>query len=366
VTTALLTFHACINYGSYWQARCLLEALVARGHDAVLLDHRCPRANRAEWRCALSPLAPAPMPRSDRAPYRRKVRRFFEAVEALPRSAPFPLDQPTGCGDFDLVVVGSDEVWNHPWYGARPVFFGEGLRTKQLVAYAGSFGNWSHAQGLHEGWADRLRAFHRISVRDDNSRRLVHRALGSEPTMVLDPCLQFPGHPSPGSSRDGRDVVVYGHTFSDWFARRARHWAGRRGLRLVSVGYRNDWADEQWLDAGPQDFADAIGGARAVLTNFFHGCVFAIRSGKSFLCEQSAYRSIKIRDLVADLACEAHVARQDRPAWAAEAVLDQPLAPAILARLAQRRRESAQYMDLSIPIRQSGRPGAGQRHATPR
>jgi hypothetical protein len=27
----ILTFHKCINFGSYWQARCLAEGLRARG-----------------------------------------------------------------------------------------------------------------------------------------------------------------------------------------------------------------------------------------------------------------------------------------------------------------------------------------------
>ena len=44
----VLTFHRCINYGSYWQARCLTEGLRRRGHDAGLLDHRSARVNRAE------------------------------------------------------------------------------------------------------------------------------------------------------------------------------------------------------------------------------------------------------------------------------------------------------------------------------
>src|SRR5690606_27642994 len=35
----ILTFHRCINYGSYWQARCLIEGLRRMGADAVLLDH---------------------------------------------------------------------------------------------------------------------------------------------------------------------------------------------------------------------------------------------------------------------------------------------------------------------------------------
>ena len=28
----VLTFHRCINFGSYWQARCLVEGLRSRGH----------------------------------------------------------------------------------------------------------------------------------------------------------------------------------------------------------------------------------------------------------------------------------------------------------------------------------------------
>ena len=31
----VLTFHRCINYGSYWQARCLVEAIAARGDMTI-------------------------------------------------------------------------------------------------------------------------------------------------------------------------------------------------------------------------------------------------------------------------------------------------------------------------------------------
>ena len=50
-------------------------------------------------------------------------------------------------------------------------------------------------------------------------------------------------------------MAVYGHNFSDWFVVRMREWARKRNMRLVSIGYRNDWADTQWLTAGPEDFA---------------------------------------------------------------------------------------------------------------
>src|SRR3954470_9533735 len=81
----VLTFHRCINYGSYWQARCLVSGLRARGHDAVLLDHESARVNRAEWRCALRPLLPEATPRADFPLYAAKARKLLRAIDALPR-----------------------------------------------------------------------------------------------------------------------------------------------------------------------------------------------------------------------------------------------------------------------------------------
>jgi len=56
-TVGILTFHRCINYGSYWQARCLVDGIRKLGPEAVLLDHRPVNIDRVEWRCALTPTA---------------------------------------------------------------------------------------------------------------------------------------------------------------------------------------------------------------------------------------------------------------------------------------------------------------------
>lgn len=54
----ILTFHKCINYGSYWQALCLAEGNRALGHEVELLDHDCKCVRRSEARCALHPKLP--------------------------------------------------------------------------------------------------------------------------------------------------------------------------------------------------------------------------------------------------------------------------------------------------------------------
>src|SRR5690606_31913419 len=126
----------------------------SRGFDAVLLDHDSWRVKRAEWRCGLSPLQPQPSGTADGARYALKMGSFLLAHSALPRSRRFDLDRPPGFEAFDIVVVGSDEVWNlaHPWYGRYPLFFGDGIRPARLVSYAASFGSYVPEGGLGRDW----------------------------------------------------------------------------------------------------------------------------------------------------------------------------------------------------------------------
>lgn len=345
----VLTFHRCINYGTYWQARSLLAGLVARYGNAVLIDHASSRVSAAERKCGFHPILPARNRFPDALRYGEKMLKFLRDIARLPRSRRFPLDAPEAMPGFETIVVGSDEVWNlsHPWYGGCPLFFGQGTRSKRLVSYAASFGNYDASAGLDPKWSEQLARFDAISVRDRNSQSLVKAATGAKPPLVLDPCLQFPP-PSPAQRWKGpREpfIAVYGHTFSASFARKVRRAATRRRLTLVSIGYRNSWADRQWLSAGPMDFAQAIERSAAVVTNFFHGCVFALRFHRPLVAELSSYRSNKVKDLLESLGAEEHLAMEGAPTAEIERLLGSAPQPAVRDRIAARRSVSFEYLD---------------------
>ncbi|MFL0585037.1 polysaccharide pyruvyl transferase family protein [Sphingomonas olei] len=352
----VLTFHRSINYGSYWQARCLVEGLRARGLDAELLDHR---SRCVEWREARNAFQPTLPMRTDPrhfAALGRKTRALIAAVDALPLSPPFPLRNPAQAPHYDAVVVGSDEVWNfrHPWYSGEPIFFGDRLPTDRLVSYAASVGNHDLADGIDGPWLDRLRRFDALSVRDENSRALLAPLAADQaeaaggPPLVLDPCLQFPGViPDAAASGPGRYALIYGHSFPDWYTAQLRRWADRSGTRLVAVGYPSPIADEARIDADPAEFSALFAGAAAVATNFFHGCVFAIRHHRPFVCAASPYRRNKVQDLTNMLGLERHLVTA--------AVSDDDFAdrlgalPAGLAdRLATERASSARFLDHAL------------------
>ena len=344
----VLTFHACINYGSYWQARCLVEAIAGLGHEAVLLDHRSVAVERRELRCAFQPTLPERTSRAHFPALAAKVRAFRESVAALPRSAPFDLDVAPDLAGFDAVVVGSDEVWNfrHPWYAGKQLFFGRGIDA-WLIAYAASLGSHDAEDGIAPLHADLLRRFVAISVRDDNTRRAILDALGTEPPTVLDPCLLNP-EPFRVAPAEGRYAVIYGHDFPAAFAREVRAWADARDLRLVSIGYPNAVADEERIDAGPAEFAALMAGATAIATTFFHGCVFALANAKPFACAASPYRRNKLRNLAAKVGAEARLLGPEATGADYARCLDRPLSPEIGKRIASLRDTSRAYLATAL------------------
>lgn len=346
----VLTFHKCINYGSYWQARCLVEGLRQRGNDVVLLDHDSPEIRAAELRCAVQPTLPDPTPNRLRIAYKSKVRRFLEAFGRLPLSPPFPIDRPSDAGDFDAIVVGSDEVWNfcHPWYADKPIFFGDSLRADRLISYAASFGNHDAGRGIADHRAEQLRRFNHLSVRDQNSRRLLEPAIERDVPLVLDPCLQFADRIPLQAGDDDDYCLVYGHSFPPWLQRTARAWSVDKGLRLISVGYANDWADEQRIDVAPEDFPALVLGATAVVTNFFHGCVFCLLAQKPFVAIRTDYRSNKIVDLLAQLAAGERLVSDQATAETIADLLDRPPGEATEERLREDRERSQAFLDAAL------------------
>jgi hypothetical protein len=347
----ILTFHKCINYGSYWQARCLAEGLRARGADVELLDHDCKCIRRAEVRCALQPALPERTPLHQLKEYAEKTRRFVRAIAQLPLSKRFSLHEPEASDEYDAIIVGSDEVWNfrHPWYGSKPIFFGEGLKADRLVSYAASFGNHSAWDGIDPAWAQKLGQFSAISVRDENSWHLVRNGISREPEVVLDPCLQFAeAIPSQPAAEEEPFALVYGHRFPPWLKDSARGWADRRQVKLVSVGYSNDFANEQRIAADPHEFARLVAGAQAVITNFFHGCVFALLNGKPWASAPSEYRSIKIPDLAATVGAEHRLVAEETPDSEFADLLETPMVPEVAANIERARARSNAYLDAAL------------------
>jgi polysaccharide pyruvyl transferase WcaK-like protein len=317
-----------------------------------ILDHHSARVDFAEWRCALNPVLPTPVPESDIPLYRKKTEKFFAAFRSYDLSKAFNLDDPPSFEQYDVIVVGSDEVWNlsHPWYGGKTLFYGSGIKSGKLISYAASFGNYDSSNKLESQWASMISEFDRISVRDYNSSEDIKNSLGFQPEIVLDPCLLYPVNIESKTNKNYRYIAVYGHNFSPFFAQSLRFWADRKKIKLISIGYRNDWAHQQWIDAGPDDFIFCIAQSEAVITNFFHGCIFSLSFFKPFICDITQYRSNKIRDLMRLLRSEYRISGNEDSPDIAYSLLALPPENHVLERISNLRNRSDYFLRRSLLV----------------
>lgn len=92
--------------------------------------------------------------------------------------------------DGDLAVIGSDEVFSLE-IGVNPFLYGNGLRAKHVISYAGSFGPTTYEdiqkQNQQAMISAGLRHMDAISVRDQNSQDIISRLIGTKVELDVRP-----------------------------------------------------------------------------------------------------------------------------------------------------------------------------------
>ncbi|MRW93034.1 hypothetical protein GJ699_23835 [Duganella sp. FT80W] len=296
----ILTMHRVLNYGSFMQGYALKSVIESFGHDVRFMDFQNGqprhRGQKVEMPTLANKLSKIPGALSDIAGtvrkrlFRHKFNTYFRDTCWNMLGVP---EQPNYSLRADAVVIGSDEVFNYTQnhsFGYVPALFGHGIEAPLILSYAPSAGyaNWTDAQA--DGIADELRSglqrLSHISVRDENTRRLVELCTGNNPTLVVDPTLIYDfDHLLPAEPVvQGRYMVVYayeGRMDSPQEIETITAFARKHGLKLVTAGSYHGWCDEN-LVVSPFELLRLFKDAEYVVTDTFHGSIFAMKHGRQF------------------------------------------------------------------------------------
>lgn len=91
---------------------------------------------------------------------------------------------------FDFFVVGSDQVWKpHYYFFAGKCDFFTFSKDSQKISYVASFGVSEKSPERKEEYAEYLKSFKTISVKENQEVRIVKDLADREATVVLDPTL---------------------------------------------------------------------------------------------------------------------------------------------------------------------------------
>lgn len=294
----VMSMQRIFNYGSSLQAYALRNLLIdaSPGSEVRYLDYRAGAPLMAEGTATRSKLIRT----------LTKVREYGETKAAISDKTRFfnhkrhyarryysqvGIEQSPQYGTaVDLQVIGSDEVFNCVQANANVGFsrdlFGIESAAKSVVSYAASFGNTTLAKldayGVRDIVADGLRNFDAVSVRDENSARIVEELCGERPEIHLDPTLVYnlmgrdEGVPR-GKIREKPYMIVYGYSGRFTAAENVavKEFARAHGLRVLAFGGLQECADE-FVDCGPFELLAYFRDAAYVVTDTFHGTIFSV------------------------------------------------------------------------------------------
>ena len=197
----ILSMQRIANYGSFLQAYGLKSILEELGCKVQFVDyHPGPCLVSADGGYGLfRKVAKVAETFRYKAPFADKLR--FIKYKKNYTANYYPLlgisDEMNYAPELDLLVIGSDEVFNcvqsNTNVGFSPELFGQGHRAKRLISYAGSFGNTTleklEKYGVAQQVGTYFNDFDAISVRDANSGKTVEALTGKKPEYHLDPVL---------------------------------------------------------------------------------------------------------------------------------------------------------------------------------
>jgi hypothetical protein len=203
---------------------------------------------------------------------------------------------------YDLLIVGSDEVWKieprlRPFDPSFYLDFGDRDSTR-IVSYAASASTKSDMRERAPDVAPLLNRLHAISVRDRNTANMVKELTGREPVEVLDPTFLWDFRSEAEVPLEKSDyLALYGWPDARQSAA-LRDFARCKGLRFVAVGCRNCLADKNYIGIGPGEWLRLVRHAKYFVTDYFHGAAFGLHFGIPFAVYVNPWKRIKIESLM--------------------------------------------------------------------
>ena len=213
-------------------------------------------------------------------------------------------------GDFDAIVVGSDQIWRPKFFRASwlkdyPQAFLNFARDWDIkrYGYGISFGvdEWEFPQKFIPEFANLAQKFISLSFREDSGVELSRRYLHKDAVHVLDPTMVVSQElylnliKESGVPKSNGSLFYYMLDKSPVKQGLIDRVARERRLQPFTVlakSARDFGTLEERIVPPVESWLRAFADARFVVTDSFHGCVFSIIFGKPFVAIGNVKRGL--------------------------------------------------------------------------
>lgn len=304
----IVTFYRVPNYGAMLQAYSLWKYLEACGHEVVFIQHkRCVAKRMPLWRCFVSRSL-----KGARTKFKNYVRfPMIEFAKNYPQTRYCETidDVKIAAADCDAYIVGSDQMWNPLWCSSNEnlplVMLDFAPEGKPRISYAVSFGTreWRVDQNAAEA-GRMLKKFAAISVREESGVELVKMLSGREDAKwLLDPTLLHTADFYREIFKDldrgensNQKPYIFNYVLDEWAdgnnearalecVKKSLDIEAVKNDRVPVEGSLSFFAKmfEVQAKTSVGKWLSLIANSEFVVTNSFHGTVFAILFHKPFI-----------------------------------------------------------------------------------
>lgn len=278
------------NYGNRLQNYALNTKLSAMGCDARTV---CLAEPHLGWvKLAVKAVLALVMPRF-RQELRTRFRKWtdrkaWEDFDRLITWEPMPVERRAEelVRKYDMFITGSDQVWNWHFSAADREFLSFAPSEKK-ASYAASLGVDSLPPEQQKRYAENLKDFRFLSVREYAGSAIVEQLTGKPAPVHLDPAMLLSAEDwrrvmkRPGAYPEGKYVFQYflGER-NPAYEKFIEDFAREKGCAVMDI---NKPGNETMKGVGPAEFIALVNGCSYVFTDSFHGTVFSILFHKPFI-----------------------------------------------------------------------------------
>ena len=288
IKATIVTFHCVPNYGAMLQAVAMNKLFENYFNVVDVLDYR-PKCITENYNLLYTKRIKGFIASVLNVPTNIiKKRRFKRFMEENMRLTPTFFQAEKISVDNDLLILGSDQIWNlDVTKGVDKTYFGKLPNGGQyVIPYAASIGKDAINEKEAETYKILLNAVPNIGVRERNAQSMLKRIFPDKNIDVtLDPTLMVDAsvwnHLEKKIPLPDKYVLIFSLNGYEKTYATAEEIAAKRGIPIIEVlGHNIDFLDKRkhrkLATLGPQEFLYAIHHADAVVTDSFHGTAFSI------------------------------------------------------------------------------------------
>lgn len=328
--TGIFNHWAVNNYGALFLAYALEKKMLALGYDVETIDY-LPDEVKKPWKLSMIRKI---------GPIQYLLRLGYFAVFILPRNRSFAkfrskmriskkeyTDQtfPSVQDAYDKIIAGGDQLWN-----CKINYFNENnflpfLHDKNRKAvYAASLAQDSMRKGFESRFRELAEGFGYVTTREETATNIIESLTDLKAPRVADPAFllsmeEWSQLAAFDSKKQKKEYIFVYQVQSDLaVVNYAENLAKEKDLEIVYCPFplKKQIRCKRHPYMSPEDWLGYMKNSRYVITDAFHGLVFAIIFRKPFAVEISEYGKdthSRITDLLARLDLQDRLFSVDKP-----------------------------------------------------